>query len=363
MWKQWLVGLAVIVIVLVGAGVYLNQQPVSEEQSQQAKPTTVNVGQPHLRQISDEISAVANLRPVDSVELMTEASGRVVELNLKPGQPVQQGDVLLRLDDRQARADLAVLKARLSDARRQFDRARSLRANNSVSQSQVDELQTSVAVAVAELEAAKVRLENHRIEAPFAGVIGLSDISPGAFLQAGTSITTLDSSGQLELNFSVPERFVGQVKIGQPVSAVSPAFPDQLFEGQLVELATRISELSRTLAVRAVIDNSHGQLRPGQFMSASLTLQQREALVVPEQAVMVRGDEKYVFLAEDGLARRVLVRIGNRMPGWVEIKEGLSLEDSVVVTGQDRLSSGNRIRVLESDRSIPENRFESVRES
>jgi len=363
MWKQWLVGMAVVAIVLVGVGVYLSQQPVAEGQDQQAKPTTVNIGQPQMRQIRDQISAVANLRPVDSVELMTEASGRVVELNLKPGQPVQQGEVLLRLDDRQARADLAVLKARLSDARRQYDRARSLRANNSVSQSQVDELQTSVAVAAAELEAAKVRLENHRIEAPFAGVIGLSNISLGAFLQAGTSITTLDSSGQLELNFSVPERFVGQVKVGQPVSAVSPAFPDQLFEGQLVELATRLSELSRTLAVRALIDNPDGQLRPGQFMSASLTLQQREALVVPEQAVMVRGDEKYVFLAEDGLARRVPVQIGNRMPGWVEIKEGLSLEDSVVVTGQDRLSSGNRIRVLESDRSIPENRFESVRES
>ena len=187
MWKQWLVGLAVVAIVLVGAGVYMNQQPVAEGQDQQAKPTTVNIGQPQMRQIRDQISAVANLRPVDSVELMTEASGRVVELNLKPGQPVQQGEVLLRLDDRQARADLAVLKARLSDARRQYDRARSLRANNSVSQSQVDELQTSVAVAAAELEAAKVRLENHRIEAPFAGVIGLSNISLGAFLQKQTT--------------------------------------------------------------------------------------------------------------------------------------------------------------------------------
>ncbi|MBJ6136352.1 efflux RND transporter periplasmic adaptor subunit [Marinobacter litoralis] len=363
MWKQWLVGLAVIVTVLVGAGIYLNQQPVAEEQNQRVKLTTVSISKPQLRQIKDQISAVGNLRPVDSVELMTEASGRVVELNLRSGQPVQQGQVLLRLDDRQARADLAVLKARLSDARRQYERTRRLRANNSVSQAQVDELQTSVAVAAAELEAAKVRLENHRIEAPFAGVIGLSDISLGAFLQAGSSITTLDSSGQLELNFSVPERFVGQVRVGQPVSAVSPAFPGESFDGQLVQLATRISELSRTLAVRAVIDNPGGKLRPGQFMSASLTLQEREALVVPEQAVMVRGDEKYVFVAEDGVARRVPIQIGNRMPGWVEITEGLSLEDAVVVTGQDRLSSGNRIRVLESERSIPENRFESVRES
>ncbi|WP_323749976.1 efflux RND transporter periplasmic adaptor subunit [Marinobacter sp.] len=363
MWKQWLVGLVVIVVVLVGAGVYLNQQPVADGQNRQARVTSVNIATPEMREIRDQLSSVANLRAVDSVELMTEVSGRVVALNLEPGKPVQQGDVLLRLDDRQARADLAVLEARLSDARRQYDRARSLRANNSVSQSQVDELQTSVAVAVAEREAAKVRLENHHIEAPFAGVVGLSDISTGAFLQAGTSITTLDSTGQLELNFAVPERFVGQVKIGQPVAAVSPAFPDQQFEGELVELASRISELSRTLAVRALIDNSEGLLRPGQFMSASLTLQEREGLVLPEQAVMVRGDEKYVFVAEDGLARRVSVQIGHRMPGWVEVTQGVSMEDSVVVTGQARLSSGQRIRVVESDRSIPENRFEPARES
>ena len=98
-------------------------------------------------------------------------------------------------------------------------------------------------------------------------------------------------------------------------------------------------------------------------MSASLTLQEREGLVLPEQAVMVRGDEKYVFVAEDGVARRVSVQVGNRMPGLVEVTRGLSTDDAVVVTGQERLSSGNRIRVIESDLAIPDNRFEPARES
>ncbi|WP_372965010.1 efflux RND transporter periplasmic adaptor subunit [Marinobacter sp.] len=363
MWKQWLVGLVVIAMVVVGAGVYLNQDPIVDGQKAQPQPTSVNITVPELRQIRDQVSAVANLRAVDSVELMTEVSGRVVDINLEPGRRVQQGDVLLRLDDRLARADVAVLDAQLSDARRQYERAKSLRANNSVSQSQVDELRTMVDVTLAQREAARVRLEKHHIEAPFAGVVGLSEISIGAFLESGTSITTLDSTDQLELNFSVPERFVGEVQVGQPVLATSPAFPGRVFEGHLMELATRINELSRTLAVRALIDNTDGLLRPGQFMSASLTLQEREGLVVPEQAVMVRGDEKYVFVAEDGIARRVSVQIGNRMPGLVEVTEGLNLEDAVVVTGQDRLSSGNRIRVIESDRSIPENRFAPDQES
>jgi len=363
MWKQWLVGLVIIALMAAGAGIYLSLEQVEGEQEDEGKATAVNVASPVLRQIRDQVSAVANLRAVNAVELTTEVSGRVVEINLEPGKRVQQSEVLLRLDDRQARAEVAVIEAQLADARRQYDRARSLRANNSVSQSQVDELRTSVDVALAQLEAARVRLENHRIEAPFAGVVGLSDLSTGAYLQAGTGITTLDSIDRLELNFAVPERFVGQVQLGQRVLATSPAFPGQAFEGRLIELASRISELSRTLAVRALIDNPDGRLRPGQFMSASLTLEEREGLVLPEQAVMVRGDEKYVFVAEDGLARRVSVQIGNRMPGLVEVTRGVSKDDAVVVTGQDRLSSGNRIRVMDSDLAIPENRFEPARES
>jgi len=363
MWKQWLVGIVVVAVVVAGAGVYLGLEQVEAEQEEESQASAVNITMPEFQQIRDQVSAVASLQAVNAVELTTEVSGRVVALNLEPGKRVEQGEVLLQLDDRQARADMAVIEAQLADARRQYDRAQSLRANNSVSQSQVDVLRTAVDVAQAQREAAKVRLENHRIEAPFAGVVGLSDISTGAYLQAGTGITTLDSSDRLELTFAIPERFVAQVQLGQSVLASSPAFPDQVFEGQLIELATRISELSRTLAVRALIDNPDGRLRPGQFMSASLTLQEREGLVLPEQAVMVRGDEKYVFVAEDGVARRVSVQVGNRMPGLVEVTRGLSTDDAVVVTGQDRLSSGNRIRVIESDLAIPDNRFEPARES
>ena len=363
MWKQWLVGIIVVAVVIAGAGVYLGLEQIDAEPEEEAQASAVNITLPEFRQIRDQVSAVASLRAANAVELTVEVSGRVVALNLEPGKRVQTGEVLLQLDDRQARADMAVIEAQLADARRQYDRAQSLRANNSVSQSQVDVLRTAVDVAQAQREAAKVRLESHRIEAPFEGVVGLSDISTGAYLQAGTGITTLDSSDQLELSFAIPERFVAQVQLGQSVLARSPAFPNQVFEGHLIELATRISELNRTLAVRALIDNTDGRLRPGQFMSASLILQERKGLVLPEQAVMVRGDEKYVFVAEDGVARRVSVQIGNRMPGLVEVTRGLSTEDEVVVTGQDRLSSGNRIRVIESDLAIPDNRFDPARKS
>ncbi|MGC8119610.1 efflux RND transporter periplasmic adaptor subunit [Marinobacter sp. VGCF2001] len=358
MWKQWLVAL---VLILAGAGtatLYVAMESSSATQdNDDARVSTVSAATPRWQGVRDDVRAVATLRALNAVELTTEVSGRVVQLNLEPGRKVSQGDVLVRLDDRQALADLRVIEAQLADARRQLERASRLRSNNSVAQSQVDELRTAVNVAEAQREAARVRLGNHRIEAPFDGVVGLSDISSGAYLPAGTAITTLDATDSMELRLSVPERFVGQVRIGQPVIASSPAFPDERFQGQLVELASRISELSRTLSVRAIIDNADGRLRPGQFMSASLTLREREALVIPEQAVMIRGDDKYVFVAEDGIARRVSVVTGSRLPGLVEISSGLSIDDAVVITGQDRLSTGDRLEVQADGQAIPENRF------
>ncbi len=364
MWKQWLIGAVLVAVAVSGAVIYRNLNDLSQvDSANERAPSAVSTRLPVTETVRDQVKAVGSLKALNAVELTTEASGRVVEINLKSGRQVKQGDVLLRLDDRQARADLGVIEAQLADARRQYERARSLRDNNSISQSLVDELRTAVEVAEAQRDAARVRLENHLIEAPFSGVAGLSDISIGAYVTAGTTITTLDATSPMELNFSIPERFLGHLKPGQRVDAGTPAYPDQYFSGELVELGTRIDELSRSLPVRALIDNADGRLRPGQFMSVSLTLRERPGLVVPEQAVMVRGNEKYVFVADDGIARRVSVVLGSRMPGQVEIMDGLTAEDPVVVTGQDRLSSGERIRVIDDENAIPDNRFTSALES
>ncbi|WP_150911828.1 efflux RND transporter periplasmic adaptor subunit [Marinobacter halotolerans] len=362
--KQWMIALGLVLV--AGGGVFawnsLNPGAATESQAERP-PSKVNVVIPVMDVVTDSVSAVGSLRARDQISLTTELSGRVVELNLNAGNRVKRGELLLRLDDRQARADLQVVEATLADALRQLERARSLQANNSISQSRVDELRTAAEVAEAQRSAARTRVDNHRIEAPFEGVIGLNDISLGAYLAAGTEVATLDSTRRMELGFAIPEKFLGQISLGQVVQGRSPAYPDERFAGELVELGTRINELSRTLPVRALIDNPDNKLRPGQFMSAELTLRQREALIIPEQAVMTRGDETYVFVAVDGVARRVSVELGSRSPGIVEVASGLTLDDQVIVTGQDRLSSGDRINVVEDTAAIPDNRFANARDS
>lgn len=356
--KQWLTALVILVLGIGGvAGFHFLSQPEEADSTEAREPSLVNVITPQKQTVRDSVRAVGNLNARDAVELTTEVSGRVVELNLNAGSRVDQGELLVRLDDRQARSDLTIARAELTDAERQYNRALSLQSNNSISRSEVDALRTTVEIAEAALASARTRLDNHRIEAPFAGALGLNDLSKGVYLSAGSVLTTLDATDVMELGFSVPERFLGQVRIGLSVQGTTPAWPEEKFSGELIELGTRVSQLSRTLPVKAVIPNSDGRLRPGQFMAVSLTLNTREALVIPEQAVLLRGDNKYVFVAEDGTARRLTVELGSRGPGWVEVSAGLTAEDRVIITGQDRLSDGDRIRAEEDDSAIPDNRF------
>jgi len=353
--KQWLIGLLVLVIAVVAALTWHQLVPAEQQQGRQKRPQAVHVIQPRVETVRDRIEATGTLRSRKEVVITSEVSGRIVALDFNTGQRVKQGQRLVQLDDRQARADLAVAAARLEDARRQLNRARQLRRSNSISQSQVDELLTAVDVAQAEYEAAKVRAENHRINAPFSGVVGLREFSPGAYIESGDPLTTLDADGEMELTFAVPERFIGQLKPGLPVSGITSSWPDEVFRGELAELDTRVDPLSRTLKVRALIDNRDGRLRPGQFMSVRLTLRQRQAMVVPEQAVLLQGNERYLFVVtEAGTAERRSVRLGSREPGVVEVLSGIDARDRVVITAQDRLSSGDEVQILEgTENAIP----------
>ena len=361
---QWFIGLLLVVLAAAAALAWHWLAPVEQEQGRQKRAQAVHVTLPQLQTVRDRIEAVGSLRSRDEVVITSEVNGRIVALGFNTGQSVTKGQRLVQLDDRQALADLAVAEARLADAQRQLRRAQQLRSSNSISQAQVDELRTAVDVAEAERQAARVRADNHRIDAPFDGVVGLRDLSPGAYIESGDPLTTLDDTREMELTFAVPERFLGQLQPGQPIESVSSSWPGQVFSGELAELDTRIDPLSRTLKVKALIDNREGQLRPGQFMSVRLTLREREALVVPEQAVLLQGDERYVFVAkEDNSAERRSVELGSREPGKVEILSGIEVDDRVVITAQDRLSSGDALQILDgTENAIPDSAL-TARES
>lgn len=352
--KQWLLGL-LIILAAVGATWFL-MQPPEQAQAQssgaETRTTNVNIAMPREGEVQDRLRAVGTSMARNSVDVVSEVDGRIVEINFDEGARVTEGQVLVTLDQRQARADLKVAEALLKDAEAKYQRATQLRNSNSVSVASVEELQASQAVARANLESAQTRLANLQIRAPFDGMVGLREVSVGAYLTAGQTITTLDSIDEMQVRFEVPQRFLSELERGQKVAVSAEVLGEDLFSGEVTELGTRIDPLSRTLTVQSRVNNKNGRLRPGQFVNVALTLETRMALLIPEQAVLTNGSDQYVFVVEDGEAKRRVLRLGSRQAGSVEVLEGLELDSQVVITGQDSLKSGDRVAVLEDDNAL-----------
>lgn len=317
-----------------------------------SRASNVNAVEPRTDRIRDEVETVGSLAAVQSIDVTAEEDGRIANINFREGQHVEQGTLLVQLDDRQTRASLAEAEAELRNAEARFNRAERLRQSNNISAAEFEELESARAVSAARVQSARTRLDHMRISAPFTGVIGLREVSTGAWLRAGDRITTLDSVDPIELVFSIPERFVGALDDEMSVTARSDAFPGRTFNGEITSLATRVDPLSRSLRLKARLDNSDGRLRPGQYMVINLALRERDALLIPEEAILTIGDKQYVYVAEDGQAGQREIRLGQRRAGEAEIIEGISATDKVIVTGHTRLSDGDPIRLLDDPESL-----------
>lgn len=316
------------------------------ERSRDARPSPVEVALAKTRTVSSTVEAVGTTRAKQSVEIVPEAEGRIVELNITPGERVAKGDVLVRLDDEIARADVAEAEARLTERQQAVERAVLLRRTNAVAEATVEEAQARLAEAMAQLDRASRRLEERTITAPFGGVLGLSNVDEGARINEQTIIARLDDLSEIEVEFALPETLFAQVRRGQAVIASSVAFPDQAFEGRIDAVDNRIDPVSRSFRTRAIVPNPEGTLPAGMFMSLQLTLAQADHVVVPEEALIFQAAETYVFRVEEGKARRVVVQTGQRRDGMVAILDGIEDGETVIVRGLQRLRDGAAVQVL-----------------
>jgi len=303
--------------------------------------------------VRERIEAVGTTLARQSVDVVALSAGRVAEIDLQPGQQVKAGAILVRLDDRMEQAAVAEAGAALREAQLALDRARKLRTNNTVAQATVDELQATFDGAKARLAAAENQLADRTVRAPFAGVVGMRRVDVGARVDNDTVLTTLDDLAELKIEFSVPEIDFGRIRRGQPMSAITAAFPGRTFEGRIATIDTRIGEVSRAFRVRAVIPNPDLVLPAGMFMHVTVVLEERAAVLIPEQAVMAEGDSTYVFKVQDAQAARQEVRLGQREAGAVEVLRGLAAGDVIVQSGLQRLRDGVAVKIAGDPTATP----------
>ena len=357
LWKQLLI---LIVLGGLGYGGYLGYQDhaaagqAAPQAERPSRPAIVEVAEAEIRPLRRTVEAVGTTRARQSVDIVPEASGQVTELAIEPGARVEAGAVLVRLDDGIARADLEEAEARLTERERTVERLRSLLATNAVAAATLDDAVARLAEARAQADRARRHLEERTIRAPFAGVVGLAEIDRGARVEAGTLITRLDDLSEVEVEFALPETLFAQVAPGQGVRATGAAFPGKLFEGQVFSLDSRIDPVSRSFRTRAVIPNPDNLLPGGMFLSLEITLDEAEAIVVPEEALVFQAAETYVFVVEEGVARRVPVATGQRRDGMVAITDGIAAGSTVITRGLHRVRDGAAVQVLSPTADAPQ---------
>ncbi len=325
--------------------------PTAPTASEQAgpRPVSVELARAELRVLKQTIEAVGTTRARQSVEIVPETEGRIVEINIKPGAQVAKGDVLARLDDTIERANFTEAEARLTQQRQSLDRINVLRKTNAVARASQEEATALLAEATAQLDRARRRLEERTIRAPFNGIVGLTDVDLGARVAEGDLLTRLDDLSEIEVEFSLPETLFAQIRPGQAISATSSAFKDREFAGRIEALDSRIDPVGRSFKTRAIIPNPDHILPAGMFMSITLTLSESNELVVPEEAIIFQAADTYVFVIKDGKALRQPVQTGQRLGGIVAVVSGLEQGDLIVVRGLQRVRDGSPVNVLGDD--------------
>lgn len=303
-------------------------------------------------QIADRIESVGTTRANDSVEITARVSNVVTRINFNEGSLVRKGDVLVELEASEARANLAEAQADLVEIQSQYDRSQELIRSNVISQSVLDQQAAQVNAAKARVAAARAVLADHTLRAPFDGRVGLLRVSRGSLVTPGTVITTLDQVREMQLDFAVPEAYLSTLAPGQAVHARSVAYPDEVFTGVVDSINTRVDPVTRTVMVRARISNEKGRLRPGMFMTVTLSKNPRDTILVPELALVSEGDHRFVFVVQDDTALLREVETGTRIPGEVEITAGLEIGDEIVIEGTQSLRHGMRIRRVEGPGSV-----------
>ena len=316
-------------------------------------------GPPGQRQITVESMVVAPSRLESTVEavgtvladasatLRAEVPGQVIEQHFEEGERVGKGDPLFSIEATVLEAEANEARANVEQSEAAYKRAQELVKNQLVSATEFDTARANYNVAVARLNSALARLSKTVIRAPFDGFVGLRRINIGDYATIGQAVVNVVRLDPLRVDFTLPETLLARLHPGLGIDVSVGAFPRETFEGVVTAVDPQIDVVGHNLDVRARLPNSDLRLRPGLFAKVSVTLAVNpEALLVPEEAIWPIGNEKTLYVIEEGVAKRRVVEIGDRKPGMVEIVSGLAAGEEIVVAGQMKLFEGAAVKTV-----------------
>lgn len=320
--------------------------------AQEGQGLPAEVFQVESSTLDEVLTAVGTLRANEAVILRPEISGRISSILFREGEDIVKDQPLIELDSTSATAELSQAQAQANLSRIEYQRAADLLERRVGSQTERDTRLAQLRVNEAQVELARAQLAKSTLVAPFDGEVGLRHVSQGDFVSAGQDLVEIYDTREMKLDFTLPERDITQIKVGQSVNLVVDALPGQAFQGEIYAISPASRASSHNLSVRARIPNPDGQLRPGLFARITITTGQNDqALMVPESAIIPENNDFFIMrLNEENQVSLVPVTLGNRRVGVVQIMTGLDVGDVIVTAGQIKLRPGMPVTPL-----FPEN--------
>ena len=293
---------------------------------------------------SDTIRALGTVRARESVDVTAKVSETVERVHFESGEEVEAGAPLVTLSGQQQQAALASARATADESERLYRRQNELAAQQLVARASLDTQRATRDSARAQVAEIQANLRDRVIRAPFAGVLGIRQVSPGALVTPGTVVASLDDIARVYVDFPVPESELAKLGTGQRLTGTASAWPGRSFDGAVTTIDARIDPTTRAVTVRGAFANPDRALRPGMLVQVVLERPARPALVVPEIAIVQVGRESFAYrVKEDGTVEQAKVEVGARAQGRAEIKSGLEAGDRIVVDGTGKLRPGAAI--------------------
>ncbi len=293
---------------------------------------------------TDHVRALGTVRAREAVTVTAKVSETVQRVHFQSGQEVARGAPLVTLSGQQQQAALASAQAALKEAEQLYARQSTLAGQQLIARASLDTQRAARDAARAQVAQIRANLSDRVIRAPFAGVLGIRQVSPGALVTPGTEIATLDDIARVFVDFPVPETELADVSPGQPLVGRVGTYGDRSFDGKVETVSARLDAGSRAATVRGDFANDDRALKPGMLVQVALARDTRQALVVPEIAVQQVGTETFVWRVKPDLTvEKVDIEVGGRVPGKVMLASGIKAGDRIVVEGTGKVQPGSMV--------------------
>ncbi|HEX7077488.1 MAG TPA: efflux RND transporter periplasmic adaptor subunit [Candidatus Eisenbacteria bacterium] len=319
-------------------------------------PMPVEIATAATQRVADRFDAVGGIEAGEAIDVVSEIDAVVESMPFVEGRPIAKGGMIAQLDDRQLQAEYQRAAAVRDQARASFERVKSVVDQGAGAPQDLDDARSALKVAEANVSLAQTRLDKARITAPFAGIAGAKRVSPGAYLRSGTVITDLAAIDEIKVTFSTPERYLGELHRGAPVTVSTTAYPGYELTGRIDVIDPVLDPATRSSQVIARVRNPGGKFRPGMSANVSVVLSQRpDAVTVPNEAVFSEGGLNFVYLVKpDSTVARSPLTLGTRLADVVEVVKGIDAGQRVVAAGHQKLFDGAKVIPIQSTAGTPD---------